>query len=317
MSSPSKLSAALRESGDDARYRGQTKDTVRHGTGTFTFDVGGNALFTYVGPWQKGAKHGDGGTFCVNGLSTYSGQFLDGEITGRGEKVFATGAIYDGDFVEGEMCGEGQWTSADGDECYLGGFVNNQRHGAGQITYAHNTSIFRGTFRRHKRVGRGSYVIKNVLFLDAKFHDNVADGPATAHWHRVARFRGALVRGVMQGRARFTAADGSYDFAGKMEGGMPAADISAAYLFASLDRSGVAVAAAAPAAALAAPGKGGAAPPAKDKGGPVTEEPPEVMVLAGGDLGKLVVRAGTQVHLRVHTPLLPSPRSPHQPLLLF
>jgi hypothetical protein len=197
------------------------------------------------------------------------------------------------------MHGNGRWVSADGDECYVGAWVDNQRHGAGQVTWAHNTSILRGTFRRHKRVGRGTYVIKNVLFLDATFRDNVAHGRATARWHKVAQFDGHLVRGAMHGRARFVADDGSFEFAGPFEGGVPAADATAAYVVASLDRSGVAMpaaAAAVPAAAVAPGGKGAAAAPAaKGKAPAVPDEPPEVTVRAGGDLGKLVVRAGNQV----------------------
>ena len=169
----------------------------------------------------------------------------------------------------------------------------------------------------------------------AAFDRNTLHGPATVQWHKVARFAGAFAHGWMQGsgvyhgtvpclapmlpRIDFCPALNqptvtpthqmlsttalplpaeSYRYFGTFHRGRPLPDDEAAYLFVALDRSAVAATAApADAAAAGAAGaKGKAAkPPAK---GAVADGADRVRVALGGEIGRLVVRAGLQVRLR-------------------
>jgi hypothetical protein len=76
MSSPDKKLAQI--------YRGDVKgiQAVRHGKGTCEYLNGGGNLFMYTGNYEEGKKTGDG-AFRINSFSEYTGEFLDGEISGK------------------------------------------------------------------------------------------------------------------------------------------------------------------------------------------------------------------------------------------
>ena len=136
--------------GDGPRYRGQTKDTIRSGVGKHVWPHGGQGLFKYQGVYHAGVKQGDG-RFTVAQFSQYRGAFdARGEMTGRGTKVWATGARYEGEFVQGEMHGDGVWESGDGDEAYTGRFSDNKRHGRGVATWRKSGAVFRGEYVAHQ-----------------------------------------------------------------------------------------------------------------------------------------------------------------------
>ena len=62
-------------------YDGQKKGTwLRHGRGKYTYQYEG---FSYDGEWEDGLKHGQGQMKLPDG-SVYEGDFLHGEMLGRG-----------------------------------------------------------------------------------------------------------------------------------------------------------------------------------------------------------------------------------------
>lgn len=254
------------------RYRGEVKNTVRHGgNGNYRYELGGSGMFSYDGPWQDGRKHGSGGKFTLKGMCQYTGDFQHGEMTGMGVKTFVSGARYSGEFVQGEMCGAGTWESGDGDEVYVGSFLDNKRNGEGTVTWRKNgSSMFHGSFSNHMRHGNGTYLMKNTLFLEAHFAHNLMQGLAKIQWQRTASFDGMFASGWMDGDGQYITFDRSYQYVGQFSAGRPLLETEAAYLFTQLDRSAVIVK---PAAEVVG-GKGApakaAAPPAKGKG-PVSE----------------------------------------------
>ena len=87
------------------RYSGQLTNvsngpSIRHGQGTYAYDLyksGGNdkdgdevktdvePFYKYEGSWVNGVKDGKG-TFTLRDHSVYTGDFLNGEITGQGRR---------------------------------------------------------------------------------------------------------------------------------------------------------------------------------------------------------------------------------------
>lgn len=87
--------------------------------------------------------------FEVEGWSTIEGNFVDGEIEGRGSKQWVDGRRYEGDFSRGEACGEGWFKSPSG-ESYVGTWAQNKRHGHGQLVLPNGQGTYTGEFRRHR-----------------------------------------------------------------------------------------------------------------------------------------------------------------------
>jgi len=64
--------------------------------------------------------------------STYKGAFVDGEITGKGQRTWECGMQYDGDWLNGERNGFGECRYGNRnykDLSYVGEWRSNLRHG--------------------------------------------------------------------------------------------------------------------------------------------------------------------------------------------
>ena len=85
---------------DCIRYRGETKEGVRDGNGTYSYPWGGNSFFTYKGDWKDGQKDGTG-TMTLSDTSIYVGEFNKGEMTGVGRRTWADGRVYEGQWLNG------------------------------------------------------------------------------------------------------------------------------------------------------------------------------------------------------------------------
>ena len=107
----------LREVDSLAEYKSGLKDRyvgdidpatkLREGHGTYTYP---NNYFQYQGHWQRGKKqtaHGQASTLLMRDGTRITGDFLNGEITGRGVKEGTDGRLYQGEFLDGEMHGQG------------------------------------------------------------------------------------------------------------------------------------------------------------------------------------------------------------------
>ena len=84
---------------------------------------------------------------CVNGRgeyifangAIYTGEWKDSKQHGQGTYSFASGAEYVGEYRDGERNGQGIYTYANGDS-YVGEYRNGKRHGQGTFTYANGNS---------------------------------------------------------------------------------------------------------------------------------------------------------------------------------
>ena len=140
------------------RYAGDVNPAgLRHGVGRYEFP---NPAYTYEGDFRLGRKHGVG-TFTTPDGGRYVGEFVDDEITGRGERVWGDGRAYVGTFTLGEMNGEGRLTRPDGGS-YHGGWRANRRHGRGVDTHGPSGDTYDGEWVHGKRHGVGVAVLRSA-----------------------------------------------------------------------------------------------------------------------------------------------------------
>ena len=140
------------------RYAGDVNPAgLRHGKGKYEFP---NPAYTYEGDFESGRKHG-AGTFTTPCGGKYVGDFVDDEITGRGERVWGDGRTYDGTFKLGEMHGEGTLRRPDGGS-YTGEWAMNKRHGRGTDTHGPSGDVYVGEWQDDMRHGCGKSTLKSA-----------------------------------------------------------------------------------------------------------------------------------------------------------
>ena len=111
-------------------------------------EIGG----VYEGTFRGGLQHGTGTYRLPNGYE-YSGQWVDGEIRGRGVARFPNGSVYEGEFAKGKPEGLGKITLADGGT-YEGEWVAGVINGQGVAVYA-NGVRYEGGFVQGQHQGKG------------------------------------------------------------------------------------------------------------------------------------------------------------------
>jgi hypothetical protein len=257
-----------------ARYTGHVKNCLRDGQGTYKFAHGGNDFFVYDGPWSKGVRQGQQGTFSVTGFSEYSGNFSNGEITGQGRRVWADGRLYEGEFLKGEMHGKGRWTSSTGSESYEGEFRDNKRHGFGILqTYS---GLYKGEFANNQFHGPGVYLFSRCCLIKSMFRNNLTNGPTFIKWLKHGTLECSMVDGYAEGKGYFFAEDESFDFEGSWEEGFPSYSLIAKYSWCDIEK------------AVAAPQLDAKGKPVPSKAkGPEGGIP---QIIAGSSIGKIIVK---------------------------
>ena len=118
----------------------------------------------------------------------YQGDFVKGEMTGKGMRVWEDGTAYEGDFKEGEKHGHGEITYGSKDktqQSYYGQWADNIRAGQGTLTMRDGT-VFQGTFVRNQPEGDC-----NIQFNDG------------------STYKGDVRKSVLHGTGEYLGADGS------------------------------------------------------------------------------------------------------------
>ena len=89
--------------------------------------------YRFVGSRDEAKRpHGPGSLFFGEQL-LYRGDFVHGQMTGNGHRVFMDGSSYSGQFRDGMMHGYGIWTSADGQTVRQGSFHADAFQGDGYV----------------------------------------------------------------------------------------------------------------------------------------------------------------------------------------
>ncbi|GBG32715.1 Phosphatidylinositol 4-phosphate 5-kinase 1 [Hondaea fermentalgiana] len=215
---PAEQGESALEPGQEYYTGGLLPNGVRHGKGTLVY---GNRFFRYTGEWAHGVKNGHGTLFFGDsGADFYEGQFLDGEITGRGIRQWADGSSYNGEWVWGERCGEGVLLSADGTK-YEGAFRANQRHGSGTLTKP-NGDVYLGDFRHNRKHGRGTLECVNGDSYDGEFQDGLFHGQGEAAWANGDTYVGSWAFGKREGLGTFVDGVSLLRYEGSWVDDMPA-----------------------------------------------------------------------------------------------
>ena len=279
---------------DGTVYTGEVKGGgIRHGEGHVSYNLPGlhpGQMMGYDGPFVKGQKQTDSehpsGVFRIAGLSTYTGAFADGEITGRGTRKWDDGREYTGDWELGEHHGKGRWTSASGKDVYEGEFAHNCRHGRGTLRFEDKGTgaqcTYKGGFAAHKFHGDGSFLKGGDFVLEGAFNKGVVQQTGTITWHKRATLNGTFADGLPHGPGHYAAVDGSYEYLGQFARGLPMTGYGCKVRV-SVDASRVPP----PEDAGGKGGKGKKAPPKKGKGEPEYS----AEVTAGGEVGQVAVVA--------------------------
>ena len=124
-------------------YEGEFKDGLKYGQGREETkeDV-------YVGNFENDKKNKKGKLVYKKINDSYEGDFLDNNITGKGEYKWENDDIYIGDFIDEKMHGKGLYKWPDGGE-YEGEYINNIKEGIGRFKWS-NGKIYEGPFEGGK-----------------------------------------------------------------------------------------------------------------------------------------------------------------------
>ena len=171
---------------DGSRYEGMTKNSLFHGKGRMTHSNGdiyqgewvegkacGKGVFIdqqgsmYEGEWKNDAYHGKGTEQWNHNTIVYTGDFVDGQKTGKGKFEF-DGNMYQGDFVDGKFHGRGKYYFAESGKIYEGDFHENNMDGKGRLTLTDN-SFYEGDFKNGKMHGFGKKVYENGDMCTGQF----------------------------------------------------------------------------------------------------------------------------------------------------
>ncbi|MEE4248932.1 MAG: hypothetical protein V2I33_26470 [Kangiellaceae bacterium] len=119
---------------------------------------------SFIGAFDRGVK--TFGVFFWPNKLTYTGQFVNGDITGFGQRGYETG-WYSGHFRSGHRHDYGTLHWTDGSS-YEGNWVYNMRSGDGLYTFADGI-IYQGQFDQDMPHGDGEFVYPNGIRLEGMF----------------------------------------------------------------------------------------------------------------------------------------------------
>jgi len=151
-----------------ATYEGETKNGMKHGMGTLTWDDGDQ----YVGEFRNDEK--TLGTFRWRGGDTYTGEWKQSLMHGKGTYTYKNKRTYEGEWVAGYKQGFGKFTWPIGDR-YIGQFQRDQCHGTGVMEYA-DGRCYKGHWAENKKHGFGTMTLPNRDKIQGQYVENSLRG---------------------------------------------------------------------------------------------------------------------------------------------
>jgi hypothetical protein len=125
-----------------------TQGDCLKGKGAYTWKDGS----LYKGEWKNSMRHGFG-TYTWPGGKKYQGHWQQNVQSGKGKMLWANGDTYDGDWLAGKMSGWGTYIYKNKNR-YSGEFLNNLPHGKG-VLYDHlGLVVYEGNWENGKPLNK-------------------------------------------------------------------------------------------------------------------------------------------------------------------
>ncbi len=124
----------------------------------------------YEGNWLNGKYHGEGKISYTNG-NKFEGQFFEGNRK-YGLFIWLSGSSYFGEFVNNQATGKTRFTWANGDY-YIGEYLNWKLTGFGTLYFKTSQSIYEGNWLDSKLNGKGKITKKNGYYKEGLFNNSV------------------------------------------------------------------------------------------------------------------------------------------------
>ncbi|GKY91224.1 hypothetical protein MPSEU_000095000 [Mayamaea pseudoterrestris] len=147
-----------------ARYEGEFKENLKHGTGIYYFADGS----VYDGSWRDGMMAGRG-IFTWPDESVYEGEWKDSKRHGQGILKASDGFFYDGNWIANAMEGRGTAVYPNGQK-YIGLFVCGRREGRGTMLFT-NGATYEGRFRDDAIDGQGTLRLSRAMAVPRETED--------------------------------------------------------------------------------------------------------------------------------------------------
>ncbi|ETO78252.1 hypothetical protein F444_06744 [Phytophthora nicotianae P1976] len=178
--------------------------------GTYRFFDSGNM---YIGDWVASKRHGHG-TYTFVGGSSYTGNFNNDHVEGRGTMTYSNGNVYKGDFMNAEKHGEGVYRWRDG-SVYSGHFEHGFIRGFGKIVYA-TGHTYEGQWFDNKKHGKGKFIYRNGDIYDGEWRADRRHGYGIFTWNPTTiqqeKYEGMLDDERRHGKGKYHYANGTiYD----------------------------------------------------------------------------------------------------------
>ncbi|NNP67727.1 hypothetical protein [Acinetobacter sp. Ac_5812] len=143
-------------SNESITWSGTCPSGYANGYGILQWYKSGMAGGRYEGEYLEGNVTGKGIYQYLSG-NRYEGNWVNNHPEGKGKYIWSDGGSYDGDWVDGKRTGKGEYKWLNGDR-YMGAWVDNERHGKGM--FIDDSSRYEGDWVHDKKEGRGvlSYV---------------------------------------------------------------------------------------------------------------------------------------------------------------
>jgi len=153
------------------------------------------------GGCKNGFAHGSGVARSVDRQRRFSGGFVEGEFSGKGEYDWGNGVRYTGEFQRGKKHGN-TLLYAD-NSSYVGEFKDNVYHGHGTYIGA-DKSRYIGQFRGGQFNGEGTYDWANGNRYVGEFVNNMMSGQGTFTWPIGEQYKGRFNNNEMTDEGIYT-----------------------------------------------------------------------------------------------------------------
>ena len=154
----------------------------------------------YEGEIKKNIFNGKGKIIFSNG-EKYTGDFLDGEISGTGIYNFPDKTKYSGNIKNGLFNGIGKMTWINGTE-YNGNFCDSSLNGHGIMK--NTTEKYEGLFEKNEFNGKGTYYFRDGDIYDGNFENGIKNGKGIYKRNDKVIFKGIFNNDLPNGQGIMT-----------------------------------------------------------------------------------------------------------------